>query len=182
MGSRIEERATAFRAASEQQHTINIKIASIVEYLTQIKREIRSLNKSMGSGVEDAQGILSSYEEVLQKLREFRSQLEQLQDQTVGSISDLNDLIRQQDELVRAIENQVSKLRNLVLLRQQFLHLLTEITTFLTTNADVVSEIERNDRPVPEKIRHGLAYTWRGSARASLPQPRPDHRPSRRTR
>ena len=54
-----------------------------------------------------SQGILSSYEEVLQKLREFRSQLESLQDQTVGSISDLNDLIRQQDELVRAIENQV---------------------------------------------------------------------------
>ena len=56
------------------------------------------------------QGILSSYEEVLQKLREFRSQLESLQDQTVGSITDLNDLIRQQDELVRAIENQVSQL------------------------------------------------------------------------
>ena len=53
---------------------------------------------------------MSSYEEVLQKLREFRSQLESLQDQTVGSITDLNDLIRQQDELVRAIENQVRRL------------------------------------------------------------------------
>ncbi|XP_043237695.1 nesprin-1-like isoform X2 [Amphibalanus amphitrite] len=153
VGSRIEERTEAFRSATAQQEAINGKIASSVTYLTEIKKEIRALNRPLGSGVEDAQGILSSYEEVLQKLREFRSQLESLQDQTVGSISDLNDLIRQQDELVRAIENQVSKLRNLVLLRQQFLHLLTEITTFLTSHADVVADVERTDRPVPDKIK-----------------------------
>ncbi|XP_037073133.1 uncharacterized protein LOC119094164 [Pollicipes pollicipes] len=153
VGTRIEERAEAFRSASERQQAVNTKIASSVTYLTEIKKEIRTLNKPMGSGVEDAQGILSSYEEVLQKLREFRNQLESLQDQTVGSITDLNDLIRQQDELVRAIENQVSKLRNLVLLRQQFLHLLTEITAFLTSHADIVADVERTERPVPDKIR-----------------------------
>ena len=47
----------------------------------------------------------------------------------------------------------MSKLRNLVLLRQQFLHLLTEITTFLTSHADIVSDVERTDRPVPDKIK-----------------------------
>ena len=40
-----------------------------------------------------------------------------------------------------------------MLLRQQFLHLLTEITTFLTTHADVVADVERTDRPVSDKIR-----------------------------
>ena len=55
VGSRIQERTEAFQAASAQQQAINGKIASSVTYLTEIKKEIRALNRPMGSGVEDAQ-------------------------------------------------------------------------------------------------------------------------------
>ena len=61
--------------------------------------------------------------------------------------------MKQQDELIASIEAQIKKLRHLLLLRQQFMALISEITTFIAKYSEVIQDIEKGGKTVQEKIR-----------------------------
>ena len=76
-----------------------------------------------------------------------------LGDLQTGSMGDLQGINQQQDDLIQAIEAQIAKLRQLLLLREQFIALITEIMTFITKYTEIVRDIEKGGHTVQEKIK-----------------------------
>ena len=89
----------------------------------------------------------------MEKIQSFKNQLDKLQKESSGSVADLTILLRQQEDLIVAVESQISKIRQLMMTRQQFMALITEITCFVTRYSDNVREIGRSGKPVTEKIK-----------------------------
>lgn len=65
----------------------------------------------------------------------------------------LNEIIKQQDELINIIEKQLSKLRQLLHLHEQFMTLISDIVTFLTKYSSVVDEIGKSGNTIQNKIK-----------------------------
>lgn len=126
------------------------KIAEAAKYMTHIQTEIKNLNKPIGSKVEDVQGMLNAYETILNDLKANKAKLGDLQG---GNLGDLQDILSQQDDLIRAIEDQISKLRYLLLLREQFIALINEIMTFIMKYTTIVTDIEKSGTTSEEKIK-----------------------------
>lgn len=65
----------------------------------------------------------------------------------------LNEVIKQQDDLINTIEKQLSKLRQLLHLHEQFMTLISDIVTFLTKYSSVVNEIGKSGNTIQNKIK-----------------------------
>lgn len=76
-----------------------------------------------------------------------------LGDLQVGNTGELQGISQQQDDLIQAIESQIAKLRQLLLLREQFIALIAEITAFITKYTEVVRDVEKGGHTVQEKIK-----------------------------
>lgn len=149
----IDDRNKTLQQYVTQQRDIAVKVEESTEFLNKIQEDIRALNKPIGFRPEDTQTMLNSYELLLAELRVYRDKMEDLQHRTTGNSGDLAAIVKQQDELINMIENQIKKLRHLLLLRQQFMALVAEITTFIAKYNEVVQDIEKCGKTVQEKIR-----------------------------
>merc|ERR1719193_855895 len=129
------------------------KIEDSVNHLTEIQRQIRLLNKPIGYRVEDAEDVLDAYETILNNLKDFKVQMEDLQKTAGTNVNELKALLNQQEELIGAIENQMLKIRNLISVRHQFMTMITGITSFIIKHTEVVKEIERSNIPSMDKVR-----------------------------
>jgi nesprin-1 len=90
----------------------------------------------------------------LQKiLADLKTNKLKLGDLQVGNMGELQGINQQQDDLIQAIESQIAKLRQLLLLREQFIALITEIMTFIAKYTEVVRDIEKGGHTVQEKIK-----------------------------
>jgi len=83
-------------------------------------------------------------------LKELKEWNEKLADSDSES---LNEVIKQQDELINTIEKQLSKLRQLLHLHEQFMNLIGDIVTFLTKYSSVVTEIGKSGNTIQNKIK-----------------------------
>jgi len=83
-------------------------------------------------------------------LRELKEWNEKLAD---NDEEPLNDVIKQQEELINVIEKQLSKLRQLLHLHEQFMTLIADIATFLTKYSSVVNEIGKSGTTIQNKIK-----------------------------
>lgn len=83
-------------------------------------------------------------------LGELKEWTEKLADNDAES---LNDVIKQQEELINTIEKQLSKLRQLLHLHEQFMTLIADIVTFLTTYSSIVNEIGKSGNTIQSKIK-----------------------------
>ncbi|CAH2077111.1 unnamed protein product, partial [Iphiclides podalirius] len=126
------------------------KIAAALEFLNEIQNKLKALNKPIGSKVEDVQPIIQAYESILADLKKNKSMLNELQG---GNLHDLQDILTQQDDLMSTIEDQISKLKQLLLLREQFFALVKEIEEFVAKYTDVTAEIERSSDSLEDKIK-----------------------------
>ncbi|CAG4999353.1 unnamed protein product, partial [Parnassius apollo] len=126
------------------------KIAAALEFLNEIQNKLKALNKPIGSKVEDVQPIIQAYESILADLKKNKSMLNELQG---GNLHDLQDILSQQDDLISTIEDQISKLKQLLLLREQFFTLVKEIEEFIAKYTDVTAEIERSNDSLEDKIK-----------------------------
>jgi len=129
------------------------KIEQSVAHLSTIQQEIRKLNKPIGYRVEDAEDVLTAYEKILADLKDFKAQLEELHRTTGANVNELKALLKQQEDLILAIENQMVKIKTLINVRHQFMTLITGITGFIISYTEVVKEIERSSHPSEEKVR-----------------------------
>lgn len=126
------------------------KIAAALEFLNEIQNKLKALNKPIGSKVEDVQPVIQAYESILADLKKNKAMLNELQG---GNLHDLQDILTQQDDLVTTIEDQISRLKQLLLLREQFFALVKEIEEFITKYTDVTTEIERSNDTLEDKIK-----------------------------
>lgn len=149
----IEERSRTLNSYVTQQREIAAKVDESIEFLNKIQEDVRALNKPIGFRPEDTQTMLNSYELLLAELRVYREKMDDLQHRTTGNSGDLATIVKQQDDLIATIEAQIKKLRHLLLLRQQFMALVAEITTFIAKYNEVIQDIEKGGKTAQEKIR-----------------------------
>lgn len=126
------------------------KIAAALEFLNEIQNKLKALNKPIGSKVEDVLPIIQAYELILNDLKRNKAMLNELQG---GNVHDLQDIMSKQDELISTIEDQISKLKQLLLLREQFFALVKEIEEFISKYTDLTSEIEKSNDSLEDKIK-----------------------------
>lgn len=146
----INERAAALQKSIAEAEEAAARVADAVQFMTDIQKELQELNKPIGSRVEDVEGMLGAYERILRELKDNKAKLSDLQSANIG---DLHGVVAQQDDLIRALEAQIARLRQLLLLRQQFIALITEIMTFITKYTGIVHDIEKHDGTIEEKIK-----------------------------
>ena len=146
----INERAAALQKSIDEAEEAAARVAEAVQFMTEIQRELQELNKPIGSKVEDVEGMLAAYEKILGELKDNKAKLSDLQNVNVGN---LHGVITQQNDLISALEAQIAKLRQLLLLRQQFIALINEIMTFITKYTEIVRDIEKGGQTTEEKIK-----------------------------
>jgi len=149
----VKERCQSLQSIVTQQREVAAKVDESIEFLNKIQEDMRSMNKPIGFRPEDAQTTLNSYELLLAELRLYRDKMDELQRRTSGNSGDLAAIVKQQDDIIANIEAQIKKLRHLLLLRQQFMAIVAEITTFIAKYNEVVQDIEKGGKTVQEKIR-----------------------------
>lgn len=93
------------------------------------------------------------FQKLLNDLKAYRGKLESTHLPAFKGKGDLKAVMRDQDDLISTIESQIQRLRHLLLLQQQFMALVTEITNFIIKYTEVVKEIEKSGVTVEEKIK-----------------------------
>ncbi|KAK2588097.1 hypothetical protein KPH14_004158 [Odynerus spinipes] len=146
----INERANNLQKKIDEAEEAAARVAEAVQFMTDIQKELQDLNKPVGARIEDVEGMLAAYERILDDLKTNKSKLSGLQSANVG---DLQSILAQQDDLIRALEAQIAKLRQLLLLRQQFIALVGEITTFIAKYTEIIRDIEKSGQTTEDKIK-----------------------------
>ncbi|QQP31634.1 Nesprin1like [Caligus rogercresseyi] len=129
------------------------KVQSSATRLSEVHSEIRSLNRPIGYRVEDAENSYKSYEHILNDLRKFKAELEELNRSTGANVMELRALLQRQEEYILEVENYMSKIKNLILIRQQYSSLATGLTEFIINYTEIVKEIERSNIHPSEKVK-----------------------------
>ena len=151
----ISERALALQKSIDEAEESLARVAEAVQYMTDVQKELHELNKPIGARVEDVEAMLDAYERILNDLKVNKAKLSDLQS---VNVADLHGVLTQQDDLIKAIESQIAKLRQLLLLRQQFIALITEITTFIAKYTEIVRDIENSGQTTEEKIKRYFCF------------------------
>lgn len=136
------------------------RIVQTTQYFSTIQKEIKSLNRPVGRTVEDAQNLLASYQEVLSKLNDFRKNMDGVHSGTNVSIGEMRDIMKQQQDLCQVVEKHIVRTRQIILVRQQYASLISEIVGFTNRYKTVVKDIEQTEKTVNDKLRkYGIVIT-----------------------
>jgi nesprin-1 len=146
----IQDRTNALKQNIQQLKDAQSRIADSVQFVNEIQNQLKELAKPVGSKVEDVQNVLTTYERILADLKANKAKLG---DVPASHSGELQNVLAIQDELIKSIEDQIARLRQLLLLREQFIALITEIMTFITKYTEIVRDIERTGGTVEEKIK-----------------------------
>ncbi|KAL5279677.1 hypothetical protein ACFFRR_003964 [Megaselia abdita] len=125
------------------------KLAECQKFLAAMKQRLRDLNKPIGSKIEDVQELLGAYEGILKELKDSKNKMGDL---SGDDLPELQSIMSQQDDMIKMIEDQLAHLRQLLLLREQFIALINEIIAFIVKYTDIVADIEKNPCSLAEKI------------------------------
>lgn len=146
----INEKIRSLQDHIKKYKDAKAKLAECVQFLNAIQQEIRDLNKPIGSKIEDVQNLLSSYERILADLKDSKAKMGDLQ---VDNLPELQGILSQQDDMIKLIEDQLAHLRQLLLLREQFIALINEIITFIMQYTSVITDIEKSPDTIEDKIK-----------------------------
>lgn len=153
VNSSISDKTEQVRNTITLQRRNTERIVQSTQYLATIQKEIKSLSRPVGRHVEDAQKLLTSYQEALKKVNEFRKSLDDMCASSDVSVGEMRDMIKQQQEMILILEKQITRIRQLILVRQQYTSLVTEISGFTNRYTTVVRDIEQTERTVTDKLR-----------------------------
>lgn len=154
LSGNINDKVGSIQAAINEVEQVSSVVEEASKYMNQLKADITNLNRPVGSAIEDSQGLLSSYEKLLNDLKGYRQKLEGAPfHQGLRGTDELRTLMKEQDDLAAHIEAQITRLRHLLLLQQQFMSLVTEITNFIVKYTEVVKEIEKSGTTVEDRIK-----------------------------
>nr|XP_022915902.1 nesprin-1 isoform X7 [Onthophagus taurus] len=146
----IQDRTNSLKYHLHQQRDAAQKIAESLQFMQEIQNALKDLNKPIGSKVEDVKNILQSYEKILGDLKSNRAKLAEIP----STSKDLQGVLSQQDDLMKSVEDQIARLKQLLLIREQYIALITEIMNFITKYTEVVRDIEKSGKTVEEKIEN----------------------------
>lgn len=146
----IEHRTNALKQNIQQQKEAQARIAECMAFIKAIQDELKELNKPIGHKVEDVQSILGSYERILGDVTANKAKLDNIPG---GTSPELQNILGEQDDIIKQVEDQIARLKGLLLLREQYIALITEIMTFITKYTEVVRDIEKSGGTIEDKIK-----------------------------
>lgn len=150
IASIIRDRSNSLRDNIKIQKNAAAKLVETVQFMNTIQQELKDLNRPIGNKVEDVAGMLNAYEKILVDLKTKKAQIVDL---PTSNSAELQTIISQQDDMIHSIEDQIARLRQLLLLREQYLALITDIMTFITKYTDIAKDIEKPGITAQEKIK-----------------------------
>lgn len=146
----INDKLRSLQDQIQKYKASKAKLAECIQFLGSVQQEIRDLKKPIGSKIEDVQDLLSSYEKILADLKDSKSKMSDL---NTDNLPDLQSILTQQDDMIKLIEDQLAHLRQLLLLREQFIALINEIISFIMKYTSVITDIEKSPETIEEKIK-----------------------------
>lgn len=147
---KLKERHNAIVDNIRQLKESQKQIAEYTQFILSIQQAIRELNKPIGSKTEDVQNLLKEYDNILDKLKTKKSEMSM---QKISTLPQIKELLSTHDDIIEAIENQLRRLKQLLMLREQFIALVSEVVNFNIKYTDIVATIEKSDDKVENKIR-----------------------------
>lgn len=125
------------------------RLADCSQFLATIQQRMRELNRPIGSRIEDVQDLLGAYEGILKELKDSKHKMGDMQ---MDDLPELQSILAQQDDMIKLIEDQLAHLRQLLMLREQFIALINEIIAFIMKYTDVIIDIENSPDSLEDKI------------------------------
>lgn len=125
------------------------KVMDCQQFMALVQAEMKNLNRPVGNRIEDVQAMWEAYETILDNLKESKAKLA---DVTNENIPELQTLKQRQDDLINSIENQLTRLKQLLLLREQFIALINQIVAIIETCNSDIAAIESSDYNADAKI------------------------------
>ncbi|ERL91661.1 hypothetical protein D910_08989, partial [Dendroctonus ponderosae] len=148
--SLIKERTDDLKRTIQQIKDAQARLAESMAFVKEVQNQLHELNKPIGARVEDVQNVLGAYERILKDIKADKSKLSNV---AGASAAELQNVMSMQDELIKSVEDQIVKLKQLLLLREQYLALITDIMTFITKYTEIVRDVEKSGGTVEEKIK-----------------------------
>ncbi|XP_039285327.1 nesprin-1-like [Nilaparvata lugens] len=148
IGVAVKGRIKALGDALEAAKFAHEKGEQTMKLVSRVQADMKELCKPVGSRAEDVQGMIDRYQALLDELKSWKNGLGDL-----ANVAELQGVTQQQNDLIQSIEDQIAKLRQLLLLREQFLALITEIATFIAKYTEVVRDIEKTGTSIEDKIK-----------------------------
>jgi nesprin-1 len=147
---KLKERLNGIIDNIKQLKESQKQIAEYTQFILSIQKAIKDLNKPIGSKTEDVQNLLKEYENILNRLKAKKAEMSM---QKISSLPQIKELLSTHDDIIDAIENQLRRLKQLLMLREQFIALVNEIVNFNVKYSEIVAHIEKSDDKIENKIR-----------------------------
>lgn len=147
---KLKERLNGIVDNIKQLKEAQKQIAEYTQFILSIQQSIKELNKPIGSKTEDVQNLLKEYENVLNKLKAKKAEMSM---QKISSLPQIKELLSTHDDIIDAIENQLRRLKQLLMLREQFIALVNEIVNFNVKYTDIVAHVEKSNEKVESKVK-----------------------------
>lgn len=147
---KLKERFNGIAENIKQLKSSQKQISEYTQFILSIQRAIKELNKPIGSRTEDVQKLLQDYEDILNRLKGKKAEMSM---QKVSTLPQIKELLSTHDDIIDAIENQLRRLKQLLMLREQYIGLVNEIVNFNVKYSDVVAHIEKSDDKIENKIK-----------------------------
>lgn len=147
---KLNERHNGIVNNIKQLREAQKQIAEYTQFILSIQQAIKELNKPIGSKTEDVQNLLKEYENILNKLKAKKAEMSM---QKISTLPQIKELLSTHDDIIDAIENQLRRLKQLLMLREQFIALVNEIVNFNIKYTDIVAHVEKSDDKIENKIK-----------------------------
>lgn len=125
-------------------------ISEYTQFILSIQHAIKELNKPVGCKTQDVQNLLKEYENILNRLKTKKAEMSM---HKVSTLPQIKELLSTHDDIIEAIENQLRRLKQLLMLREQFISLVNEIVAFNVKYTDIVAHVEKSDDKIENKIK-----------------------------
>ncbi|XP_013784499.1 nesprin-1-like, partial [Limulus polyphemus] len=148
----IKERLEALQDALQVHHEQVTHVEETTEMLEELQTKLCTLNQPMGVSVEDSRVLLETCEEVLKKLQEVEEKIDQLKPHTQLT-EELQKLLSQYQDAVRAAENQHARIKQSVAQREQYHSSVREITDIISQCTKTITVVEETQADSTDKLR-----------------------------
>ena len=153
VSTNLTEKIEQIRDAICKVRQMTERMVQSTQTLSNIQKEARGLSRPVGRTVEDGQKLLLSYQSVMRKVSEFRKGLEEMRKCPDVTMEEMRELIKQQQALMSILEKQIQRIRQLILVRQQYASLTSEITAFISRYNTIIKDIENSPMTVADKLK-----------------------------
>ncbi|XP_052870916.1 muscle-specific protein 300 kDa-like, partial [Anopheles cruzii] len=129
------------------------RIAGCVAFIAGVQTRLKELNRPVTSRIENIQDVLLAYEQILGSLKEKRLEMSTI---LLTNLPQLRENSTKLEELIMGIEEQLRRLKSMLVLKEQFLGAINEIVKQITKINGDFNTVDNLSPTVEERLaRYG---------------------------